>query len=328
MRAIVVEHPGGVDRLALREVPAPAPEHDQVLIEVAYVGCNWSDIQKRQGVYPDPVAYPAILGLEVSGRVTGRGPAARRFAMGDRVAALTGPAMLGGYAEQVAVPERYVIGLPDAVALERGAAFPVVALTAYHLLRTAHRIREGEVVLVHAIGGAVGLLLTQIARAFGATVIGTVGAPGKAARARALGAALVIEREREDFVDAAMRFTRGRGVDLVIDSLGGDILPRSFDALRPFGRVINIGEAAGYQEFPLRPKLYQRSTSFAGFELLHARPGSRRWRRGERYVVDAIASGRVEVPIEGRYSMERCAEMHRRLESRQVSGKLLLEVRP
>ena len=266
-------------------MPDPVPAAGEVLIEVAFAGCNWSDVQKRRGVYPDPVSYPAIIGLEVSGRVRAVGAGVRGLAAGDRVAALTGPRMLGGYAERVAVPAAYVMRLPAALPLDVGAAFPVVALTAYHLLRTAHRVREGEVVLVHSIGGAVGLLLTQIATAFGATVLGTVGAAGKGDRALAYGAALVIDRSREDFVAAALAFTRGRGVDLVIDSLGADVLPRSFDALRPFGRVINIGEAAGYPDFPVRPKLYERSTALAGFELLHAGPGSARWRRGVRYVL-------------------------------------------
>ena len=328
MRAVLVERPGGLDQLRPAEVPDPVPAAGEVLIDVAFAGCNWSDIQKRRGVYPDPVSYPAIIGLEVSGRIRAAGAGVRGLAAGDRVAALTGPRMLGGYAERVAVPAAYVMRLPAALPLDVGAAFPAVALTAYHLLRTAHRVREGEVVLVHSIGGAVGLLLTQIATALCTTVIGTVGAAGKGDRALAYGASLVIDRSREDFVAAALAFTGGRGVDLVVDSLGADVLPRSFDALRPFGRVINIGEAAGYPDFPVRPKLYERSTSLAGFELLHAGPGSPRWRRGVRYVLGALATGRLRVPIEGRYPLAEAAEAHRRLEARGVSGKLLLEVTP
>jgi NADPH2:quinone reductase len=326
MRAIVVESPGGPEALGLRELPAPLPGPDEVVIEVAWAGCNWSDVQKRRGVYPEPVTYPAIIGLEVSGRVAAVGSATRGVPVGARVAALTGPRMLGGYAERVAVPASYVVPLPEALPLDLGAAFPVVALTAYHLLRTAHRVREGETILVHAVGGGVGLCLTQLAKAFGARVVGTTGSAAKAARALAFGADRVIDRSREDFVAATLHFTRGHGVDLVIDSLGADVLPRSFDVLRPFGRVINIGEAAGYPDFPVRPKLYERSTSLAGFELLHARPGSPGWRRGVRYVLDALIQGRLAIPIEARYPMAACADMHRRLEGRGVSGKLLLEV--
>ncbi len=328
MRAIVVDRPGGFDRLLLREVPdPPLPGPGEVLVDVAFAGCNWSDVQKRQGVYPDPVPYPAILGLEVSGRIAALGAGTRGMRIGDRVAALTGPRMLGGYAERVMLPTSYLLPLPEAVGLEGGAAFPVVALTAYHLLHTAYRLRPGEVVLIHAIGGGVGLLLTQLAKARGARVVGTVGTAGKGVRASEYGADLVVARDQEDFVEAALRFTGGLGVDLAIDSLGADVLPRTFDALRRFGRVINIGEAAGYPEFSIRPKLYERSTALGAFELLHAEPGSPGWRRGVRVVIDGIARGRLRLPIEGVYPIEECAEMHRRLEGRGVSGKLLLAMR-
>jgi NADPH:quinone reductase len=112
MRAVVVERPGGLEQLRLAEVPDPVPAAGEVLIEVTFAGCNWSDVQKRRGLYPDPVTYPAILGLEVSGLIRAVGSGVRGLAAGDRVAALTGPRMLGGYAEQVAVPAAYVMRLP------------------------------------------------------------------------------------------------------------------------------------------------------------------------------------------------------------------------
>jgi NADPH2:quinone reductase len=193
-------------------------------------------------------------------------------------------------------------------------------------VRSAYRVRRGEFVLVHAIGGSVGLMVTQLLKMFGARVMGTVGRPSKGDRAKALGADLVVDRSREDFVAAAHEFTGGRGIDLVIDSLGSDVLERSFDTLRTYGRIINIGEAAGYPDFPIRPKLYERSTSLAGFEVLHALPGTARWRRGVRFAVDNLASGQLQLPIEAVFPLEEAAAMHRRLEQRGVSGKLLLEV--
>lgn len=328
MRAVVVDRPGGPDRLELREVPEPSPRSDEVVVRICYAGCNWSDIQKREGTYPDPVHYPIILGAEVSGRVVAKGRAVRKPAVGDRVGGITGPQMKGGYAELVSLPATYAIAVPETISLATAAAFPVVTLTAYHLLRSAHRLRKGETVLVHAIGGAVGLMVTQMATALGASVIGTVGSRAKGERALEYGARRVINREEEDFVSAALAFTGGRGVDLVIDSLGGDVLPRSFDALRPYGRVINIGEAAGEPEFAVRKKLYERSTSLAGFEVLHAAPGSARWERGARSVVEAIASGALKVPVERVFALEQAAVMHRALEGRRVGGKLLLGVAP
>ena len=326
MRAIAVERPGGREQLRLIEAPVPVPAAGEVLIRVAYAAANWGDVQKRQGIYPDPIEYPAILGAEVSGIVAAAGAGVRRVKVGARVAAICGPKMLGGYADYVALPVEYLLPLPATIPLKTAATLPVATLTAYHLLHTAHKIRRGEVILIHAIAGAVGLALAQIAYLSGATVIGTIGDGAKARLPRRYGAASVIDRSREDFVAATMKFTSCRGVDLVIDSLGGDILPRSFDALRPYGRVINIGEAAGEPDFPVRKKLYERSTSLAGFELLHALPGSRGWRRGVDAVMSLAAAGRLKMPIAGTYPLADCGRLHEVFERRGTVGKLLLEV--
>lgn len=326
MRAVEVAAPGGLDRLRLVERPIPAAGAGELLVRVAFAAANWGDIQKRQGIYPDPIRYPAVLGAEFSGRVAARGKGASGFKPGDRIAAIAGPTMLGGFADYAVIPASYAMKLPRRLALREAAALPMAFLTAYHLLHTAHRIKRGEVVLVHAIGGAVGLALTQIGRARGAIMIGTVGGAGKGRTAKKLGAALVIDRSTEDFVAAAMRFTKGRGVDLVIDSLGADILPRSFEALRRFGRLINIGEAAGEPDFPVRKTLYRRSTSFAGFEILHAEPGSARWRAGMRYVLAGAAAGKFAMPVAGEFPMAEARALQARLEARGVSGKLLLRI--
>ena len=326
MRAVVVDQPGGLEALRLDEVPEPVPGPGEVRIRTAFAGCNWSDIQKRQGVYPDPVEYPLIPGAEVSGIVSALGHGVRNLRPGDRVAAIAGPAFAGGFAESCVIDTRYVTPLPAGISLQLGAAFPVVALTAYHLLHSAHRLRKGETVLIHAIGGAVGLMLTQMAIRRGAGVIGTVGTPAKAAAPLGYGAHVVVDTTRDDFVEAALGFTNGRGVDLVIDSLGADVLPRSFDAVRTYGHVINIGEAAGYPDFDIRRKLYERSTSLAGFELHHARPGSPRWSRGVRYVLDGLGDGWLQVPIRGVHRLDDVRAAQQRLEGRGVAGKLLLDV--
>ena len=326
MRAVVIDRPGGLDRLKLRDIPEPTAGPGEVLIRTRYAGCNWSDIQKRRGVYPNPVSYPAVPGLEVSGRVAALGAGTRGFRVGDRVAAILFPTGLGGFAELVAVPALAAMHLPDGVRDDLGAAFPMVALTAYHLLHSATRLRRGETVLIHAIGGGVGLMATQMAVAAGARVIGTASSAPKGRRARAYGASRVVDRGSEDFVAVANDLTGGRGVDLVIDSLGADILERSFDCLRTYGRVINIGEAAGYPDFAIRPKLYERSTSLAGFELNHAVPGSARWRRGVQFVLARLADGRLKLPIEKRYPLAQVRAAQRHLEQRTVSGKILLKI--
>lgn len=326
MRAIQIAAPGGTDRLICGEVADPVAASGCVVIRVAYAAANWSDIQKREGVYPDPVAYPAVIGLEVSGHIEAVGAGVEGLEVGQRVVAITGPSMLGGYAEKCAVGADFAIPLPDGIPLELGAAFPVVSLTAYHLINSAYNLKPGETVLIDAIGGAVGLAVTQMAVAKGARVIGTVGSAAKAERARAYGAHLVIDRSQTDFSEAVLAFTGGRGVDLVIDSLGGDILPRSIDLLRTYGHAINIGEAAGFPDFDIRARLYRNSTSLAGFEVLHSMRVPGLWRKGVDHVLDALVSGSLEIPIEGIFAFDRAREMHEKLESRSVSGKLLLRV--
>jgi NADPH2:quinone reductase len=326
MRAIEVVGPGGIDRLVHADLPEPRAGAGEVAIDVAYAAANWSDIQKREGVYPEPVAYPAVIGLEVSGTVAAVGADVEGLAVGQRVAAITGPHMLGGYAETCVVGAAFVIPLPDDIPLEAGAAFPVATLTAYHLLHSAYRLAPGETVLVHAIGGAVGLAVTQLAVAAGATVIGTVSRAGKGDRALRYGARLVIDRSGQDFVEETRRFTGGKGVDLVIDSLGADVLPKSIGLLRTYGHAINIGEAAGYPDFDIRAKLYENSTSMAGFEVLHAMRVPGVWQAGIDAVLGSLACGTLEMPVEGVFPFDAVQDLHRRLESRTVSGKLLLQI--
>lgn len=326
MRAVVVTAPGGLDRLSVEELAEPEAGPGEVVVAVAYGACNWGDVQKRQGTYPDPVTYPATLGAEISGHIVSCGRGVRQLRPGQPVAAITGPDMLRGFAGKVRVPAAYVLPVPPDLDLKAAAAFPVAGLTAWHLLHSAHRIGRGETILVHAIGGAVGLALTQIAVAAGARVLGTVGSLAKAEQALGFGAARVVVRGDEDFVAVALEETGGRGVDLVIDSLGAGILERSFDALRTYGRVINIGEAAGEPEFPIRKKLYEHSTSLGGFELLHACPGSRRWRTAARKMVEMVAAGGLTMPVAAVFPMSRVQDAQACLESRGASGKVLLDI--
>ena len=323
MKAIVVEQPGGIEALELREVDDPQPDPGEVLIDIAYSACNWMDTQKRRGVYPDKsITYPHILGSEVAGYIAALGAGVENFKVGDKVAAII---RNGGYAEKCVAHSTTTMKLPEDMDLKLGACFQIVGLTGYHLLFSAHRLEPGDTILVHAIGGAVGLIVTQIAGEAGARVIGTVSSHGKGDTALALGADRIIVRSEEDFVQAALEFTKGSGVDLVIDSLGGDTGFRSHEALRHYGRLINIGETEDWpREQGLRDKLYERSTSFAGFETMAAIPGSARWQAGVDFIVPRVTDGRIQLPIAGTYSLEEVRQMHSNLETRAVSGKLVL----
>lgn len=323
MRAIIIPSPGGHDRLVMSEVAEPVPGPAEVLIDVAFAGLNWADTQIRAGNYSHPVRYPIVPGYEVSGTVAALGPGASGVGVGDRVCAFV---YGGGYAEKCVARAAAVIALPAGIGLDQGAAFPIQALTAYHMLFTVYRLKRGDVVLVHAIGGGVGLFCTQLAVHAGARVIGTVGTPGKERLPLAYGAERVVLAKTEDFEKAVLELTAGRGADLAIDSLGARTLDRSFGVMRKLGHVISIGEAEGMPFNNIRERLLPRSLTFTRLNVGDIEPGSEAWRDGVAKVVGGIADGWLKVPIEGIYPFDQSAEMHRRIESRQVSGKLLLRV--
>ena len=166
MKAVVIHATGGPEQLTLADMPDPVPGPGEVLLDVAYAGCNWADTQVRIGIYPHPMTYPMILGFEVSSTVAALGPGVSGVKVGDRVAVF--PDKGGAYAEKCVASAAGLIKLPDKVGLDVGAAFPIQALTAYHMLFTVYRLKRGDTVLVNAIGGGVGLQCTQLAVRAGA----------------------------------------------------------------------------------------------------------------------------------------------------------------
>ena len=325
MRQIVIAKSGQPDVMQVVERPAPTPGAGEAAIDVVYCGCNWADTMMRRNTYPHPVAYPVVPGFEVSGHVSALGADVSGIRLGDRVAAYLPED--GGYAEICVVPVESVIPLPPQVPLEVGAAFPVQALTAYFMLHMLGRVQPGWVVLIHAIGGGVGLCLTQLAIKAGARVIGTVGTPGKERRPLAFGASRVVNRNEGDFVAAALEMTGGRGVDLVLDSVGASILDRSFAALKTLGHAITYGEAEGRPFANLWERMVPKSLTLTRFHMGHIEVGSAVWRAGVAHVLAGILEGWLTIPIEGIYPLREAGAMHTRLESRQVSGKLLLATR-
>ena len=273
------------------------------------------------GTYPHPITYPHIMGREVSGTVLALGDGTGGLAVGDRVIAIPST---GGYTERCVASAALVTKLPAAIPLDVGVAFQVQALTAHHMLHTVHATGAGEVVLIHAAGGGVGLAATQLAVRAGATVIGTVGTPGKEAAPLRYGAGRVVNLGREDFVAVAREMTAGVGVDLAIDSLGAATLDRTFDAVRTLGHIINIGEAEGTPFPNIRERILPRSQTFTRFSLGHVMERPELWESGMCATLAALADGSLEIPIVARFPLEAVAEMHRRLESRHVAGKLLL----
>lgn len=324
MRRIVVRTPGGPEAMRVEEAPTPAPGPGEVAVDVAYCGCNWADVMVRNNSYPHPTRYPVVPGCEISGRIRALGEGVDGFEVGQPVAAC--PPEDGGYADVCVVPARDIIPLPPDMPLDLAAAFPLQGLTAQLMLHDVGRVGEGSAVLIHAIGGGVGLCLTQLAVKAGCRVLGTVGTAGKDKRPLDLGAERVVDRNQEDFAAAALAWTQGRGVDFVYDSVGAATLDRSFDAIRKFGHIVSYGEASGRPFANIWERMVPRSVTFSRFHLGHADPDSASWKNAVAAVLEAVRCGGLKIFIEEVYPLERAADMHGRLESRQVSGKLLLSV--
>src|SRR5260221_13087786 len=267
-----------------------------------------------------------VLGFEVSSTIAALGPGVGGVKVGDRVAAF--PEKGGAYAEKCVASAAGLIKLPDGIALDVAAAFPIQALTAYHMLHTVFGLEPGDAVLVNAIGGGVGLMCTQLAVKAGARVIGTVGTPGKEKRALDYGAERVVLTRQEDFEKAVLEFTGGQGVDLAIDSLGATMLDRTFNVVRKLGHVISIGEAEGQPFLNIRERILPRSQTFTRLHLGHVDQSSPAWQAGVDHVTGGILAGWLKVPIEGVFPLAQAGDMHRRIESGQVARKLLLRAGP
>ncbi|MEM9230494.1 MAG: zinc-binding dehydrogenase [Pseudomonadota bacterium] len=325
MQAVIFESPDGDPNSTLvKDVDRPIPGPGQVLIKIAYAGLNYADLMMQTGVYPHPKGYPLGGGLEMAGTVEALGPSVTTAQVGQRVAAFSEDA--GAFAEYCAVPVERLVALPDDVGFDVGAAFYIQSMTAWNLLHTVSTTRPGDVVLIHAIGGGVGLQLTQLAKAAGAIVIGTVGTAGKEARALDYGADRVVLRSKEDFVAAALELTGGIGVDKVVDSTGASILDQSFGAIRPLGHVVSYGEAEGPPWSNLWERLVEKSLTFTRMHLGHLDYRSEAWATGTETILSMIAAGRLRVPIEGTYTMGDVHDMFAALGSRKIAGKLVLKI--
>ena len=322
MRAIRIHATGGPEQLVLDDIDPPAPGAGEALVSLERAGVNFVDVYLRSGLYPlGPL--PARLGREGAGTVAAVGDGVDARLVGRRVAVFD---VHGSYAEAVAVPADRLLPLPDALSFEVGAALPIQGMTAHVLVHTIGAVSPGDSVLVHAAAGGVGLLAVQLARRAGATVLGTCSTPEKAERARAAGCHHPILYTEIDFAAEALRATGGRGVDLVLDSVGRTTFSGSVQATRMRGTLVVFGQSSGSIEpFSPRPVLGSRTLVAASIFDYSRDPAelAARWRE----VSGLTARGELAVAIDGVFPLAEAAAAHRRLESRATSGKLLLAVR-
>jgi NADPH2:quinone reductase len=318
--AIIVEQTGGPEAMRYVDRDAREPGRGEVLVRVAAAGVNFIDVYYRTGRYPAPT--PFVLGMEGAGVVERVGPDAADLASGDRVA---WSSVFGSYASFVTGPADRMVKVHDGIDDETAAALMLQGMTAHYLIDGCRETKPGDVALVHAAAGGVGLLLTQLLKAAGARVIATVGTDEKAALARGAGADEVIMYDDVDFSKEVRRLTDGRGVEVVYDGVGATTFDGSIAALRPRGLMCLYGAASGAVP-PFDPQvLNQRGSLFLTRpSLAHYTADRAELELRAGAVMDAVAAGTLAVRIGARYPLAEAADAHRALEGRRTTGKVLL----
>lgn len=321
MKAISIRQHGGPEVLEIDNIPEPAPQNGEVLINIEFAGVNYIDTYHREGLYP--VGLPFVPGIEAAGTVEEVGEGVRDFRPGERVAYCLTP---GSYAERAVVPDWKVVRLPDEVSYEEGAAAMCQGMTAHYLVTDCYRLRKGDIALVHAAAGGVGLLLVQLAKHFGATVIGTVSTREKAELALNAGADHVIQYIEQDFEAEVKRITGGEGVHVVYESVGKATFDKSMDCLRPRGYMVLYGQSSG-PVGPLDPQvLNQKGSIFLTRPSLFSYAGNRsEFLQRAGGVLELIESGRLSVKVGEILPLSQAARAHERLQGRLTVGKVLLK---
>ena len=320
MKAVQVGAFGGVEVLRVVERPQPEPGAGELLIRVAACGLNYSDVMQREGLYPGGPKPPFFPGVEAAGvvesvgaNVDGQPPP------GSRVACITGG---GAHAEYVVAEAGSCVPLPDGVSFKEGAAFPVQYLTAFHALSTVARAGAGETVLVHAAGGGVGTAAVQVARLLGLRVLGTASTPEK--RDRVLGLGAFGAFDYEGFEAAAREFTGGRGPDIILDTVGGEVLRRSLALLPPLGRLVVLGLASREAPAIDTVKLLFRSQAVLGFHLSAVLGRRGLTQSSVRQLLSWISEGALKVQVGHTLPLAEIRRAHELLAGRRSYGKVVL----
>ena len=323
MIAIEIRQPGDPDVLVPVERPRPEPRSGEVLIKVAAAGVNRPDVMQRQGRYPPPPGAPDIPGLEVAGTIAAIGPGVSGWRQGEDVCALVSG---GGYAEYCVAPAPQCLPVPHGLDLAGAAAIPETFFTVWTNVFERGRLAAGESILVHGGSSGIGTTAIQIARARGARVFATAGSAVKCAACEQLGAARAINYREADFVAAVRDLTGGRGVDVVLDMVGGEYFARNIEALAVEGRLVEIATQRGTKAELVIPTIMQRRLTITGSTL---RPRSVPEKGAIARAVHAnvwplLESGAVKPVVFRTFPLARAADAHRLLESSEHIGKLVL----
>ncbi len=320
MKAIQVKQPGGPEAMILADLPVPEPKANEAVVKLTASGVNFIDVYYREGRYKAPL--PFVPGQEGAGAVTAVGSEVKSVKPGDRVA---WSGQLGGYAEYATIPADQLVSVPAGVSDQQAAAAMLQGMTAHYLSHDTYPLKPGETALVHAAAGGVGLLLVQMAHNIGARVIATVSTDPKAKLALDAGADHIILYTQQDFEAETKRFTGGKGIDVVYDSVGKTTFEKGLNILRPRGMMVLFGGSSGavppFDPIALSQKgsLYLTRPSLTHYlatrEELVARSAA---------VFAMIAAGKLKLRIDHTYPLAEAQRAHRDLEGRKTTGKLLL----
>ena len=325
MKGIIVEKFGGPEVLAYRDLDDPQPQANQVLIRVHSAGVNYADVKARTNVHHIERPLPFIPGLDVAGTIEAVGPGVEKLKVGQRVVAFP---QGGSYCEFALAHEVLAFPIPDSIEDDTAAAFPVVAGTSYAMLSRIAGLQAGQGLLLHSAAGGVGTTALQIAKHLGARpIITTVGSDTKKKLLEELGADAVVNYRSENYVEKTLALTDGKGVDVILNPLAGELLERDLDCLAPFGRLLCFGNASGEPASFLSSQLQGSCRSVLGFSF-----GTLRRSRPQEVlgimqaVIALIAEGKIRMVMGKRFPLAKAADAHRYLESRKSTGKILLTV--
>src|ERR1700755_2315729 len=326
MTVVAISKPGGPEVLVPEQRALPQPGPDEILVKVQAAGVNRPDVAQRSGAYPPPPGASDLPGLEVAGEVVAVGANAKRHKLGDKVMSLVAG---GGYAQYCIAQDAQAMAVPASLTIQEAGALPETLMTVWHNVFERGALKPGETLLVHGGSSGIGTMAIMMAKALGSKVIVTVGSQDKADACLKLGADHAINYKTEDFVDATRKATGGTGANVILDMVGGDYTDRNYDAAAVDGRIVQIAFLSG------KPKATANFTKLMVKRLVHTGSTLRpRSIADKAAMVEAITakvlpllqSGRVKPLIDSTFPLEKAADAHRRMETSQHIGKIVLQV--
>ncbi len=325
MTAVAITKPGGPEVLQPETRALPTPGNGELLVKVAAAGVNRPDVAQRSGAYPPPPGASDLPGLEISGEVVAVGDGVTKHKIGDKVMSLVAG---GGYAQYCIAQDAQAITVPDALTMQEAGATAETLMTVWHNVFERGGLKSGETLLIHGGSSGIGTMAIQLAKAFGAKVIVTVGSQDKADACAKLGADHAINYKTQDFVEEVKKLTDGKGVNLILDMVGGDYIDKNYEIAAMDGRIVQIAFLGGPKATVNFAKLMMKRLHHTGSTL---RPRTNADKAAmvaaiETNVMPLIRDGKVKPLIDATFPLEKASEAHTRMESSQHIGKIVLVV--